>query len=129
MDTLLLPEAGRPRRRYTPQFKVQIVVACRQPGVSVTGIALENRIHPNLVRRWLREYADAPGDAPALCAPPLQRQSTSPASFVPVEIARASPATAEPIRIELRQGETILNIAWPVAHAETCVYWLRELLR
>ncbi|MBV8047885.1 MAG: transposase [Paludibacterium sp.] len=130
MDTLLLPEAGRPRRRYTPQFKAQIVAACRQPGVSVTAIALENRINPNLLRRWVREYADLPAEPSAPTVLPAPRQALPPpqASFVPVQVAPPI-ATAEPIRIELRRGEVVLNLAWPATQAEACVYWLRELLR
>ena len=54
MDTLLLPQSGRRRRRYTAEFKSNIVAACLQPGVSTTAIALENKINPNLVRRWIR---------------------------------------------------------------------------
>jgi transposase-like protein len=54
MDTLLLPQRGQPRRRYSTQFKVQIVVTCWPPSVSVMAIALENRITPNLLRRWVR---------------------------------------------------------------------------
>ncbi|MBV8646306.1 transposase, partial [Paludibacterium sp.] len=42
MDTLHLPEAGRRRRRYSAEFKSDIVAACLQPGVSTTAIALAN---------------------------------------------------------------------------------------
>jgi transposase-like protein len=59
MDTLLLPEAGRRRRRYSAEFKLHIVTACLQPGVSTTAIALENKINPNLVRRWIRLRQDS----------------------------------------------------------------------
>jgi transposase-like protein len=45
MDTSHLPEAGRPRRRYTPEFKAQLLAACQQPGISVTAIALANQIN------------------------------------------------------------------------------------
>lgn len=65
MDTLLLPEAGRRRRRYSAEFKSHIVTACLQPGVSTTAIALENKINPNLVRRWIRLRQDSQAAEPA----------------------------------------------------------------
>jgi transposase-like protein len=59
MDTISLPEAGRQRRRYSAEFKSNIVAACLQPGVSVTAIALANKINPNLVRRWVRLHQES----------------------------------------------------------------------
>lgn len=37
--------------------------------------------------------------------------------------------TEQDIRIELRRGATVANIAWPVAQAGECAVWMRELLR
>lgn len=96
MDTILhLPEAGRPRRRYSAIFKAEIVAACQQPGVSTTAIALANRINPNLVRRWIRLHqhaVDAPAEAasPNLgCMPTLSGHDTP--ALVPVCVTSSTP--------------------------------------
>lgn len=38
------------------------------------------------------------------------------------------PPPTESIRLELRHGDTWLNIDWPASQAEACVRWLRGLL-
>ena len=41
------------RRWYTSQFKGEIVARCLQPGASVSGIAVEHGLNPNMVRKWI----------------------------------------------------------------------------
>jgi transposase-like protein len=41
------------RRWYTDPFKRQIIESCLQPGASVSKIAVDNGLNPNLVRKWL----------------------------------------------------------------------------
>lgn len=53
MDSLSLITPKRTRRRFSPEFKASIVAQCRQPGVSVARIALDNDLNANLVRRGL----------------------------------------------------------------------------
>lgn len=104
----------RPRRRYAPEFKAQVVTECRQPGASVAAVALAHGINANVVHKWLRGV-DNPAPLPVT-------------AFVPVAVQTDS-EPAPPIRIELRQGATAVNIAWPVAAAAECASWLRELLK
>ncbi len=47
------------KRRYTAAFKAWIVEQCRQPGVSLAGIALANGLNANLVRKWVGKPAGA----------------------------------------------------------------------
>ena len=44
------------RRRYTLEFKQQLVAQC-QPEVSVSGVALANGINANLLPRWIRKHS------------------------------------------------------------------------
>lgn len=56
MDTL--PEAvpgRRRRRRHSDEFKARVVAQCRQPGVSIAGVALANGLNANLLRRWVSD--------------------------------------------------------------------------
>jgi transposase len=116
----------RRRRTHSAEFKAQVVAACRTPGVSIAGVALEHRLNANLLRRWVTEEERlreagliAVGDG----------SLTANAAFVPVEIARRSVATAQEIEIELRRGATLVKVSWPVEAAGACGSWLRELLR
>lgn len=43
------------RRTYSDQYKREVMRRCRQPGASVSGIALAHGINANLVRKWLRQ--------------------------------------------------------------------------
>ena len=46
MDTypVELPDRRR-RRRHSPEFRAAVIEACRQPGVSVAGVALANGLN------------------------------------------------------------------------------------
>ncbi|MPW11430.1 transposase, partial [Paraburkholderia sp. CNPSo 3155] len=49
------PVGRRRRRRYSVEFKAQVVAACRRPGVSLAAIALDHRLNANLLRRWVEQ--------------------------------------------------------------------------
>ncbi|MFN3496289.1 MAG: IS66-like element accessory protein TnpA [Hydrogenophaga sp.] len=104
------------RRRYGAELKQKILADCAEPGVSVAGIALSHGINANVVHKWRRE---AGGALPALQAP----------AFVPVPLPPAACAPAPDIRIELRRGATSVSVTWPLAAAEQCAVWMRELLK
>lgn len=50
-------------------------------------------------------------------------------TFLPVALPPAADAEATDIRIELRRGATTMAVTWPVAAANECAAWMRELLR
>lgn len=104
------------RRRYGAELKQQILADCAEPGASVAGIALSHGINANVVHKWRRE---AGGALPALQAP----------AFIPVPLPSAPCAPAPDIRIELRRGATTVSVTWPLAAAEQCAVWMRELLK
>lgn len=93
------------RRVHSAEFKARILSECRQPGASVSAVALTHGLNTNVVHKWLagrglkRMGAAAPaarGTAPAL-------------QFVPVELPRsesvvAAPAGQTDIRVELQRG-------------------------
>jgi len=41
------------RRRYDPASKQRLVEVCRQPGVSLAGMALRHGVNANLLRKWV----------------------------------------------------------------------------
>jgi transposase len=49
------PLGRRRRRRYSVEFKAQVVAACQGPGVSLAAIALHHKLNANLLRRWVEQ--------------------------------------------------------------------------
>ncbi len=108
------------RRKHSPEFKAQVVAACRAVGVSIAAVAMANGVNANLARRWIVEAEQRGGAhlAPAAVAP----------AFIPVRQQPAEPAPAD-IRIELPRGQTAISVSWPCEAAAQCAAWMRELLR
>ena len=116
----------RRRRRHSPEFKAQVVAACRTPGVSIAAVALEHRLNANLLRRWVVEEERA-REAGVIAA--ANGSLTANAAFVPVEIPRPAVVPAQEIVIELRRGAMLVKVSWPLEAAAACSAWLRGLLR
>ena len=138
MDTssIELP-SRRTRRRHAPEFRAQVVQACRQPGVSIAGVALANGLNANMVRKWVIEAEARAGTVASPSSAVPASDNASPASVgqkaflslpLPAPCAQAQ-APAQDIRIELQRGTMAVQVAWPVAAATDCAAWLRELLR
>lgn len=129
----------RPRRReYSVEFKASVLEQCRQPGASLSGVALGHGINPNMVHRWIRE------ERQRRMLTELQQTA---AAFVPLQLpvaaavapeaapSRPSPKADETgnnievIRIEIQRGGATVAVHWPLAGAAQCAQVLRELLR
>lgn len=119
-----LPGAGRRRGRYSNEFKLQLMAACKQPGVSTAAVALANGLNANLLRRWISE-SRLPAAKAAKQTKPLALATQT--QFIPLELqSSVTPAT---IQIELQRSDTIIRVQWPVACAGECAAWMREVLK
>lgn len=118
---------SRQRRHHPEAFKQSVIDACRQPGVSVAGIALANGVNANQVRRWMRERGIEPPSrrSPSVVGTPGMEATPA---FVPVQIEPAS-RPAPDIRIEVHRGNTTVKVDWPIEAASECSAWLRDWLR
>lgn len=128
------------RRMHTAQFKAEVLAQCCEPGVSVASVALAHGLNTNLVRKWLvgRGLKRAGLMAPAKPASARRTEDgiePTAMQFVPVSLAapilRAAtqpdrPAAGPAIQLELRRGDTSLNVQWPASQSEACIAWLRE---
>jgi len=130
----LIDGERRLRREYSTVFKASVLAQTREPGASVSGVALSHGLHPNMVHRWLREHrlasAQAQPQGPAFVPLPI------PAVVADEHMAQPAAATAaqasgdgQVIRIEVQRASTRITIAWPVTAAAQCAQVLRELLR
>lgn len=78
------PAGRRRRRRYSREFKAQVVAACQGPGVSIAAIALHHKLNANLLRRWVDQ---AEGNVPApIVGGAVAVQPAAMPAFVPVPL-------------------------------------------
>jgi transposase len=134
------------RRRHSDELKSKVLIACNEPGASISGVALAHGLNTNLVRKWRSGHGvKRVGMAvtPTTRTPPTALATT--AAFVAVEMptptptppkaaayAAVQPTTASPIadpliQIELRRNALHLSVRWPTTAAEDCRAWLSEL--
>jgi transposase len=124
MNELSVTKPYQKRRRFSREFKAQIVAQCLEPGASVSRISLDNGLNANMVRRWISEARRAP-KAPA----------TTP-GFVPVNLPTVASAQSNQsvpdkrstIRIEIPRTGGAVVVEWPAEQAPQCAALLRDLL-
>jgi transposase-like protein len=119
----------RTRRTYSPQFKAELLTACKQPGASIAALALQHGMNANVLHRWLKDHRQGTL---------LLSDGASAPAFIPIDLAAAQPvlgSDAEPaappsnIRIELQHHAMKVILHWPVDAAGACAQMLRALLR
>jgi len=95
----------------------------------MAAVAMAHGINANLLRRWVQAAEMRPGSVvPDVPPAPNKRQAANtPAAFVPMQLP--AKASASDIRIELRRGNTLISMTWPIDAASECSAWVRELLR
>lgn len=129
MDTKMAkPAARRIRRTHAPEFKAQVIEACLQPGVSVAGVALANGLNANYLRRWVKEHREQSGGRSINGVVAVSRYM-KPTTLVPVTIETPVTRESGEIRIDLRRGTTVVQMAWPATHAALLGGVLKDLLR
>lgn len=125
---------GSNRRVHSAEFKTQILAECRQPGASVSAVAIAHDLNPNVVRKWLAGHGlKRMGAAAAAPSPEFAVRGMSPAlQFVPVELARSAPVLATPasqpdLRIEFHRGGLQVKLQCPPGAGALYAAQLRAL--
>ena len=88
------------RRWYTREFKREIVAQCERPGASVSKIAVDHGLNPNLVRKWIERAREVGAVRVA-------------ARFIPVEPLPAieqAAASRTGESIQIRLGTAVISI-------------------
>jgi transposase-like protein len=75
---------GGTRRRHSDEFKAAVLVACRQPGKSIAGVALKHGLNANMVRAWLRKSQQLPVCHSIARPASSAALGSAPQQFVPV---------------------------------------------
>ncbi len=123
MNNVSVTKPYQRRRRFSREFKAEIVAQCQKPGASVSRISLDNGLNANMVRRWISEARQAP------------KIPTTTPGFVPVSLPSAAPGSGKPpvsdkrstIRIEIPRASGAV-VEWPAEQAHQCVALLRDLM-
>lgn len=124
MNDLSVSKPYQRRRRFSREFKAQIIAKCLEPGASVSRISLDNGLNANMVRRWISEARRA------------NKTPSKTPGFVPVKLPAATSASSNPsvsdkrstIRIEVPRPGGAVVVEWPAEQAHQCAALLRDLL-
>jgi len=57
--------AGRSRRKFTPEFKAEVVAMVEASGGNIAQVAREMRLHDSSVGNWVREAREQAAGAPS----------------------------------------------------------------
>jgi len=124
MNELSATKPYQRRRRFSREFKAEIVAQCQEPGASVSRISLDNGLNANMVRRWISEAHRA------------DKVPSKTPGFVPVNLPAASSTSGNQlasnkrstIRIEIPRAGGAVVVEWPAEQAHQCAALLRDLL-
>ena len=113
------------RRTHTPEFKAEVLAACRQPGASIAAVAISHGLNANLVHKWLAGIGlkRCSQVARVETAPPAQ-----PMQFLPVGLLPAgSEQAGADIRLSLDLGALQVKLNCNRAAAASHATALRAL--
>jgi transposase len=94
------------KRTFDPESKSRLIEACRQPGVSISAMALKAGINANQLHKWIRQRERQEVDAISHPACPML------SAFVPVTISEV----VAPVRVSA-QAETVMQPETPIPAA------------
>ena len=106
------------RRRYSTEFKAQVLAECSRPGASIAAVAIAHGINPNIVHNWRHAGKKHNGQASLAAAP----------TFIPLPVPSAADVSRADIRVELRSGSVTATILWPISASAECAQFLRKTL-
>jgi transposase len=110
MSEIIPTKIAGKRRRFSADFKAQIVAACNQPGASV---ALANGLNANLVHKWRRLAKDKVPD------------DVAQPDFLPVPLARDPGSDTHNTHLLIEVSG--IKVHWPLQHMDRAIAWLRAL--
>lgn len=118
------------RRVHSAEFKAKVLAECRQPGASVSGVAIGHGLNPNVVRKWLAGLdlkRMGGGSAPDVLV------ATRKVQFLPVELTgNAQPSGAQQpagddVHVDVRRGALHVKLHCPANAAVGYAAALRTL--
>lgn len=108
------------KRLYVTAFKAWLVEQARQPGASVSGLAVRHGINTNLLRHWMQlaHWNAADSVVPDQAAPLLLPVTLSPAAAGPELAAPIQPPPSlDDTPIEIAVGDVVVRLRGEVNEA------------
>ena len=107
------------RRQYSVEYKQRLAQLTLEPGASVAGIALRHRLNANQLFKWRRWYLLQRGSTVAatllpVVVAPADRAPAEPAAVVATTERDAEPPPTEPGQIEIALGRMRVRVTGPV---------------
>lgn len=104
-----------PRRRFSAEFKAQLVAQCGESKEAVYTLAQAHDIAPSLLQKWIRQHKHA-------------EQGVAP-SFVPIPIVVPNATVSSVISITVAKSSMNVTVSWPLTAQAQCTAWLCEWLQ
>lgn len=108
-----LPVAKHPRRRYSTEFKRQILEACNQLNTSVAQVAREHGLNANLIHNWKRTLKTS-------------SDVTVQPAFIPLPMETASKNSTN-VLIELPSSQGKMTVHWPTTELAQLATFLKAM--
>tara|TARA_R100001224_G_C3990539_1_gene139101 strand:+ start:101 stop:541 length:441 start_codon:yes stop_codon:yes gene_type:complete len=135
------------RRTYSPQFKAELVAQCLEGHTSLTALAVDHGMNPNVLHRWVTEHArygkhslqsvQPTPDDQTIDITPANWVALKPAQAVQAPKANNTKAAATPSRstgsetiveLELSARDLTMKVRWPTRDYQAFARWTREVL-
>lgn len=121
----------RTKRTYSADTKAELMAACLVPGASVAAIASAHGMNANVWHRWLKDQRQsAPNDGARTEAVALDTYDQESPSFIPLPLAVKLPEPVQRvIQVEVRKGELMMTVTWPLSAACDFAHWSTAILK
>tara|TARA_R110000851_G_scaffold333421_1_gene512870 strand:- start:981 stop:1421 length:441 start_codon:yes stop_codon:yes gene_type:complete len=135
------------RRTYSPQFKAELVAQCLEGHTSLTALAVDHGMNPNVLHRWVTEHArygkhslqsvQATPDDQTIDITPANWVALKPAHAVQAPKSNNAKAASTPSRsaapdtiaeLELSARGLTIKVSWPTRDYQAFARWTREVL-
>ena len=121
----------RTKRTYSANTKAELMAACLVPGASVAAIASAHGMNANVLHRWLKDQRRcAPNDGARTEAVALKTSDQQLPSFIPLPLTVKLPEPVQRvIQVEVRKGELMMTVTWPLSAASDFGHWSTAILK
>ncbi|AEC21379.1 transposase IS3/IS911 [Pusillimonas sp. T7-7] len=139
-------KSKQPRRTYSKQFKAELVAQHLEGHTSLTSLAVDHGMNPNVLHRWVTEHQRygkhtlqddeaAPARQTIDMAPanwfalkPLQEiDDCKAAAPTPVAPTPERDETGSMIELDLAARGLTMKVRWPASEHKALAQWTREL--
>lgn len=117
-------KAKQTRRQHSKEFRQKVIAASRQPGVSISAVALAHGLNASLLRRWIKAHHEQSDVGQTLPA----RAMKEPLRIAPATLEPGADQDEAPVRIDMRRSGLAVQIAWPATRTHELNGLLKELL-